>query len=267
MLLYNKKEDRIKMNNYYRTSDMIKLLKYFPDLSPIENLTVIESEKDFEDNKDYINTLKNNRVDTLKTKINSMNSDNKGIGESFIEIFKSIKSKDEDAVLVLFNTMNEPSERYQRYAGISIGVELGEYVKIDAVGKGFDGREVSKNMYTHERYDIPWFELRNITIENFKKYRTYLTSQEEYEKTREERINYLKEIGFSKEVVEIEVPKKYMEIPDFIWMDIIKNFLKVLEKEEDVLRMDGLLNFAISGHTEGKKYMPWQLFDKSRAGI
>ena len=32
------------------------------------------------------NTLKNNRVDTLKTKINSMNSDNKGIGESFIEI-------------------------------------------------------------------------------------------------------------------------------------------------------------------------------------
>ena len=107
-------------------------------------------------------------------------------------------------MLTLFNTINSPSERYERFAGISTAVVLGEYVTIEAVGKGFDGREV---------------------------------------------------------------PEKYSEIPDFIWSDIIKNLLKKLEIEEDILRADGVTNFAISGHTEQKRYMPWQLFDKSRGGI
>ncbi len=266
MLLYIKESDRVKMMDYYRASDMIKLLKYFPDLSPIIDLTIIEDEKDFLENEAYINTLKNNRVDTLKKNINSVNTDNKGIGTNFREILKSIKKLDSDAVLVLFNTENEPSERYERFAGISIGVELGEFVKIDAVGKGFDGREVSKNMYTHERYDIPWFELRNINIENFKSYRTYLTNDEDYEKTRQERKEYLLKIGYDEDVIENALPKTYSEIPDFIWLDIIRNFLKILEKEEDILRADDVTTFAISGHTEGKRYLPWQLFDKTRGG-
>ena len=41
-------------------------------------------------------------------------------------------------------------------AGISVGVDLGQDVIIDAVSKGFDGREVSKSICNHERYFIPW---------------------------------------------------------------------------------------------------------------
>ncbi len=267
MLLYKNKEDRDKMNNYYRTSDMIKLLKYFPDISPIEDLTVIENEEDYLNNIDYIKTLKNNRVDTLKTKMNTLNTDNRGIDEDFLDLLRYIKTQDKDAVLVLFNTMNEPSERYDRFAGISIGVELGEWVKIDAVGKGFDGREVSKNYYTHERFDIPWFNLRSISLENFKSYRTFLIDDEKYTETRNEIVSFLEKIGYGKEIIEEAVPVKYQEIPDFIWQDIIKNFLKVLEKEEDILSMEKITSFAISGHTEGKRYLPWQLFDKSRSGM
>ncbi len=266
MLLYKNEEDRNKMNNYYRTSDMIKLLKYFPDISPIVDLTIVENEQDFISNASYIGTLKNNRVDTLKSNINSLNTDNKGIGEDFLELIRYIKTKDSNAVLALFNTLNKPSERYDRYAGISIGVELGEYIKIDAVGKGFDGREVSKNLYTHERYDIPWFDLRNINLDNFRDYRTYLVNDEEYKKTREERVEYLSKIGYKSEIINNAIPEKYVEIPDFIWVDVIKNFLKILEKEEDILRADDVTSFAISGHTEGKRYLPWQLFDKSRGG-
>jgi hypothetical protein len=121
-------------------------------------------------------------------------------------------------------------------------------------------------MYTHERYDIPWFELRNITIDNFKNYRTYLTDDIEYEKTRQERKEYLLKIGYDEDVIENALPKTYSEIPDFIWLDIIRNFLKILEKEEDILRADDVTTFAISGHTEGKRYLPWQLFDKTRGG-
>ncbi len=91
MLLYKNEEDRKAMNKYYRTSDMIKLLKYFPDLSPIIDLTIVENEKDYYENEEYINTLHNNRVDTLKTKVMALNTDNKGIRRKlyrFVKIYK-----------------------------------------------------------------------------------------------------------------------------------------------------------------------------------
>lgn len=91
MLLYKNEEDRIIMNKYYRTSDMIKLLKYFPDLSPIIDLTIIENEKDYYENEEYINTLHNNRVDTLKTKVMALNTDNKGIRREFYRFINVYK--------------------------------------------------------------------------------------------------------------------------------------------------------------------------------
>ena len=49
MLSYNNKNDISEMMNYHRTRDMINLLKYFPDLSPIMDLTIVK------DIDDYIN--------------------------------------------------------------------------------------------------------------------------------------------------------------------------------------------------------------------
>lgn len=49
-----------------------------------------------------------------------------------------------------------------------------------------------------------------------------------------------------------------------MWLSVIKNLLKQLEKNEDILMNYGFTNFAISGHTEGNQFAPWQMFDKSR---
>ena len=66
MLKINNLDDIEKMRNYYRTSDMINLLIYFKELSPIRNLTIIENELDYTKNIDYIETLDSIRVDSLK---------------------------------------------------------------------------------------------------------------------------------------------------------------------------------------------------------
>ena len=91
-----------------------------------------------------------------------------------------VKEKDPLGVLVLFNVDSISSQRYERYAGISVGVDLGEGVIIDAVSKGFDGREVSKSICTHERYYIPWYDLRRISVGNFKEYQTFAMEQNLY---------------------------------------------------------------------------------------
>ena len=54
------------MKKYYRTSDMLKLIEFFPEISPITDLIIVESIEDIKKNKEYIDTFMCNRVDSLK---------------------------------------------------------------------------------------------------------------------------------------------------------------------------------------------------------
>lgn len=264
MLNVNNKNDIEEMMKYHRTRDMINLIKFFPELSPVINLTIVKSIEELLENYDLCKKFTCERNDTLITKPSMKSIEGLGISSDILSILRKVKSIDSDGVLVLFDLCHEPSERYQRYAGISVGVSLGCGVFIDAVGKGFDGREVSKGLSVHERYYIPWFELRRCNIGNFKEYRTYIIDDCDYKLSRTDRISFLTSIGLSEETVSKYIPIKYEEIPNFIWLDVIKNLIKKLNKMEEELHSAGLDEFAISGHTEGKKFLPWQIFDKNR---
>lgn len=124
--------------------------------------------------------------------------------------------------------------------------------------------EVSHGICTHERYLIPWYELRNINIDNFKKFQIFKISQEEYNKTRNNRIRFLNSVGLDEKKFINYIPEIYQDIPNFIWKDIIKNTLKNLEKNEELLLSSGFKSFVISGHTEGKRFAPWKMYDKNR---
>lgn len=264
MLNMNNADDKQKMMQYYRTSDMLNLLYFFPELSPVKDLIIVETEEEYLNNKEYFDSFNQNRVDTLKGRLPISGIENTGKSVDFYNTLLKVKEKDQLGVLVLFNIDSDVSERYERYAGISVGVDLGQGILIEAVSKGFDGREVSKSICTHERYFIPWYDLRKVNINNFKEYQTYQISNKDYHITRKERIEFLNSIGLDSKKISNHLPKNYQIIPDFIWQDLIKNFIKKLEKNEDILFNYGFTNFAISGHTEGKKFTPWQMFDKSR---
>lgn len=263
MLNMSNINDRQKMMKYYRTSDMLNLLYFFPNLSPVKDLIIVESIEDYLNNKEFLNKFQQNRVDTLKGRT-SISIENSGKSEVFYNTLIELKEKDPLGVLILFNTIYGASERYERLAGISVGVDLEQDIIIDAVSKGFDGREVSKSICTHERYYIPWYDLREVNIGNFKQYQTYQISNTDYQITRIKRIQFLESRGLNPNVFSNYIPKDYQAIPDFIWLSVIKNLIKQLEKNEDILASYGFTNFAISGHTEGNEFAPWQMFDKSR---
>lgn len=264
MYSINNEKDKLKILKYHRAKDMVNIMKYFPGLSPIDDLAIILDENDYLENKDKIQHLTSIRNGNPITELCMKSIPTKEIDPNYVEIIKEIKQENENGVLILFHLNVEATERYQRYAGISVGISLGRNICIEAVGKGFDGREVLKGISCHERYNIPWSEIRKINIGNFKEYNTYMTSQEEYLNSREERISYLEKCGISKEVLEENIPIVYKEIPEFIWLDIIKNIIKQLEKEEEFLKHDGFLEFNLSGHTEGKRFRPWQMADDQR---
>ena len=260
MYSIKKKEDIKNILKYHRAKDMVNILKYFPDLSPVDDLAVVLDKEDYLKNKDKLFNLTSIRNGNPITEYCMKSVPVKEIDPDILEVMDDIKKENEKGVLILFHLNVEKTERYERYAGISVGVSLGNFIYIDAVGKGFDGREVLKGISCHERYSIPWGDIRKVTIDHFKDYRTFLISQSEYLKSREERITFLESCGIDKEIALKNIPEVYEEIPDFIWLDIIK----VLEKEEDILRDDHFLEFNLSGHTEGKRFRPWQMVDDRR---
>lgn len=249
---------------YHRAKDMVNIMRFFPGLSPVDDLVVILDENDFEKNKYKLNGLDNIRNGNPTNEPCMKSIIIKNTNQDRLEALKMIKKDNKKGVLILFHLENAPSNRYERYAGISVGVSLGRAIYIDAVGKGFDGREVLKGISCHERYSIPWTDIRKVNIDNFKTYNTYIIDDEDYQKSRKERVDFLLKCDVKEDILNDKIPKKYEPIPDFIWLDIIKNVLKPLEKNEDYLKSEGFLEFNLSGHTEGKKFRPWQMADDQR---
>ena len=264
MLLSSREKDLKEILKFHRAKDMINIMKYFPGLSPVETLAVVTSKEDYLKNRDLLKELTSIRNGNPTSELCMKSIPVKEINPDILEVMDEVKKDNKKGVLILFKLGISPSERYERYAGMSIGISLGNNIYIDAVGRGFDGREVLKGISCHERYIIPWSDIRRVNIGTFKDYRTYLTNDKDYKESRIERINYLKSCGIEENIINEKIPEEYEEIPDFIWLDVIKNIIKVLEKEEDILRDNKFLEFNLSGHTEGKRFRPWQMVDDKR---
>jgi len=266
MAMYSmeKEEDISKLLQYHRAKDMVNIMKYFPGLSPVDKMVIIKDKEDFLKNQEQIRELTHIRNGNPIQEICMRSIPTKELEPDILAVLDKIKIENPNGVLILFHLNVTATERYGRYAGISIGVSLGNAIYIDAVGKGFDGREVLKGISCHERYCIPWNDIRKVNIEGFKQYRSYLINQVDYEISRAERIRFLESCGIKLEMMEEHIPKEYQEIPDFIWLDIIQNVIKVVEKEEDILQANHFLEFNLSGHTEGKRFRPWQMADATR---
>ena len=264
MYSIKKEKDIPYILKYHRAKDMVNIMKFFPGLSPVDDLVVILDEDDFEKNKDKFDESYNIRNGNPISEPCMKSIIIKNENQDRLEALKMIKKDNKNGVLILFSLDNEISNRYERYAGISVGVSLGNAVYIDAVGLGFDGREVLKGISCHERYTIPWSDIRKVNIDNFKSYNTYIINNKDYQKSRDERIDFLLKCDVTKEILDKKIPKKYTPIPDFIWLDVIKNVIKPLDRNEDYLRSEGFFEFNLSGHTEGKKFRPWQMADDQR---
>ena len=131
---------------YHRAKDMVNIMNFFPGLSPIDDLAVILDEKDYLKNKDKLTNLTSIRNGNPVKEYCMKSIPVKEINPDIIKTIREIKKENNNGVLILFHLNVKPTERYERYAGISVGISLGRRILIDAVGKGFDGREVLKGI-------------------------------------------------------------------------------------------------------------------------
>ena len=264
MLSLDNKDDISLIKNYHRASDMVDFLFFFPEASKLQRLAICFDEEDYLNNKEYFDSFDSFRIDTPKDHSIIEGIESNGLKTDYIQLFKRIKAKNKYGVILFFDIVGEVYKRFKNDAGISVNVNLYEDVCIEAVGKGFDGREISKGVCVHERFLIPWFELRSLTIDNFYKYRIYKIDDKEYYKTRQNRIEYLISLGENIEEFNSYIPTTYNGMYNEIWEDLIQNLLVNLYKKEEILEKSKFIHFAVGGNAFNKKCYIWQMYNKDR---
>ena len=103
MYSINNEKDKIKILKYHRAKDMVNIMKYFPGLSPVDDLVVILDENDYLENKNKLSHLTSIRNGNPITETCMKSIPTKEIDPNYLEIMREIKQENENGVLILFH--------------------------------------------------------------------------------------------------------------------------------------------------------------------
>lgn len=256
---------------YGKAKGAVLLEKYLPKLSPFEKIDIVPSIEKW-------NKIKDNYSERITTRTDAVIGDPRivrvpgtsGLKKDVEDLIAQVKAQNPDGVVLIMEKKEdfEILPRYKYDGGFNIGFYLNDSVIIEMVGKGFDGREITREIGVHERYIIPWNEIlfmRNkkdlMKSQNVSK---YIVSDEEYQRTREERIKFLNSIESDKEVIQSNVPMQYTPIRDEFIETILDDIVFELYKRKDELRKDGLTIINVQGNFEDSRVVPWEIFRPER---
>lgn len=254
---------------YGKAKGIVLLQKYLPGLNPFKSIEIVHSIDEWEKVKDKYPDRLSFRTDAkIGDPRNIRIEGASGKKEEVADVFKKIKTQNPDAVILLFQTKEPTLPRYENDGGFNVGFFMNEYVIIELVGKGFDGRELTRGKGVHEKYIIPWSEIlfmRNKhDLMKSRIVEKYSVSQEEYQKTRESRIEFLKSIETDESKIEESVPETYTEIDNSVIDSILNDVVFTLYKRKSELPSDGLKTFNVQGNIVNGKVVPWEIFRPER---
>lgn len=254
---------------YGKAKGMILTQKYLPKLYPFNGIRVISSKSQWEAIQDKYPDRLTTRTDTLIGDTRNVRIDGTGGKKELISgVIDQIKEQNPEGVLLLLDKKTETLPRYENDGGFNVQFNNNESVIIELTGKGFDAREITREKGVHERYVIPWdlvlFMRNKSDLLKNRFVDKEIISDKDYEKSREERIKFLKSVDENIEKVEDVIPKKYKPINS----DTIKNILddivfEVYKRQADFYR-DGLKNFNVQGNIVRGKLEAWEIFRPER---
>lgn len=262
-------EQRRIMMTYGKTKGIVLLQKYLPELNPIKNVKIVSSIQEWEEMKDECPERITCRTDTkIGDQKNVRIEGASGKKEEVPNILKQIKEQNPDAVLLLMQMKDSPIKRYENDGGFNILFNVNESVIIELVGKGFDARELTREKAVHERYSIPWndvlFMRNKKDLQKSRNVESYVVDDEEYKRTRKERIEFLNSIESDSKAIEEAVPQEYQQSSDELIQSILDKVVFSLYKRKRELYEDNLKHCNIQGNIVDGQIVPWEIFRPER---
>lgn len=206
-------ENKNSLLSYGKAKGIIQLINFLPKISPFEQILLVENKREL---YAAMNFLQNKKfIYRQDAPIGTQLGKNLPKTEVF-SYFDAIKYQNEKNVLLLITTKTELPKRDNSFGGFSVSMKKGQDIRIDFTGKGFDSRELTNGIAAHESYSIPWNEVLFVNkAEKMNKFLAKKVTENEYERDRESRIEYLQKCGFSDLQSYSSVPTKYIPTSNF----------------------------------------------------
>lgn len=256
---------------YGKAKGAVLLEKYLPKLNPFEKIDIVPSIEKWNKIKDNYSERITTRTDTVVGDPRIVRiSGTSGLKKDVEDLIRQVKEQNPDGVVLIMEKKAGSGilPRYKYDGGFNIAFYQNDSVIIEMVGKGFDAREITREIGVHERYIIPWDEIpfmkNKKDLMKSQSISKYIVNDKEYQRTREERINFLNSIESDKEAIQANVPKQYKPIKDEFIDTILENIVFELYKRKSELRKDGLNIINVQGNFEGGRVVPWEIFRPER---
>lgn len=248
MILDLSKKEHVPLIQMYKKCKGITLVdKYFPELTPINKMYVIDSLEDWEKvEHEFPEKMMTARCDSPKGvngKLPSGQTFDRNRVKGYIQ---EVKSSVPDGVIILEDMKKGTNERIHTGGGVCFDVRIGEYIYMDYVCKSFDCREICLGKAAHETWNIPWEEVLFMKDSAYREFKTSEISQESYIQTAKERIMFLVQAFPDKknEILET-MPKRYQGMDIQLFRKIRDNIIFPLYMKKDQFSRDGLKHFGI----------------------
>lgn len=255
---------------YGKLKGMYLLQKYIPDLNLISDVCVINSLDEWDNIKAELPERIMFRTDNILGEKVVQIQGASGKKEDIPSVLESIKAQNENAVILIIEGKMPTYPRYKNKGGFTVSFDIGEKVVINLVGEGFDGRELTRGIATHESYTIPWNEIlyienkADLVKNNFVERK--IVNEDDYKKSRKKRMEFLTdEIKENREKAEKYVPEKYSEIDEEIIKEIIDKIILKLYSQTTNLMYDNLKHFKVQGNiSPNEKLITFEIFTPER---
>ena len=259
----------MKELKYGKAKGLVLLNKYLPKINPFKTVSIIRNEEEWNNVKNKYPERITIRTDTLIGDTKNVRIDGAAGKKAEVPgIMKEVKRQNPNGVVLLLEVKSKQPQRYENDGGFNIIFNMDESIIIELVGKGFDAREITREKAVHERYVIPWNEI--LFLKNKKDIMKnelvskYIVNEEEYKRTRKERMEFLSSIYEISENIEKEVPDKYTKLNDDFIEQILNDIVFELYKKENELKKDGLNHFGVQGNIVNNRPEAWEIFRAER---
>lgn len=237
-------EQLSELNKYKKLMGILKVNEYLPKITPLNGLAVIRNYAD------WIKAMKMYDFSNMELAVrfdSSMGIASKIPGSQTVKtedvglLIKRAEKECQNRVAIIEDLKKGSIDRITTNGAANITIRFDEYMVLEWVGPGFDGRELCSGKAVHQSWKFPYDSILFLNDYEINKstYNVHQASDREYFESALERYNFLCN-SFSDRKSEIleRMPDHLVAMPRFLFGEILDEIVVPLyEKAPELKRL------------------------------
>jgi hypothetical protein len=227
MILRSSNPNHIQMlEKWGKANGVLRLNKFLPEATAFGEIFLINSLLDLEI---FFPQLPKNyfyRRDSLIGAKFSQRVSKDGDQKNIYQYFSNMKNSNKNLSLLIIESKVENLPRYISNGAFNVSIQHEDSIIIELLGHGFDAREITHGLASHEIYKISWDDIlfcdNTLKLENYK---IHKVDEKTYLNDYTVRMEYLQNLNFDTEDIKKHLPMQYTAPSNFVKEKILNHIV------------------------------------------